>query len=243
MDDGGGPDRDHRGGHEVERADVVERPAREPDVVAREPELGDVRVVLPREIGVRDHYALRATRRARRVHQTVEVVAGYGRARRGVARGQVGEAVPARNARPGDADAREVGQAAGGVVGEVDELGVADEGACLRVLEDEPELGRGEAPVDRHRDRAEVVGREDRREELDAVVGEQADDVARADVARLQPAGERGRPFRHLLIGDGRVAADRDRLVGRTARVVLEHGQPTHVGLHPRGRLPAHGAA
>src|SRR6185436_9545767 len=110
----------------------------------------------------------------------------------------------------------------------------------LRVLEDEPELGCREAPIDRHRDRAEVVGREDRREELVAVVGEQADDVAGTDAARVQTACERGGPLGHPAIRHDVVAADRERLVGCAARVVLEHADPAHVRLRPGF---AHGAA
>ena len=57
----------------------------------------------------------------------------------------------------------------------------------LRVLEDEAELGGCQPPVDRHRDRAQVVGGEDRREELDVVVREQPDDVARAMPRAVKP--------------------------------------------------------
>ena len=64
----------------------------------------------------------------------------------------------------------------------------------LGVLEDVAHLGRGEPPVDRHGDRAEVVGGEDRLEELGAVVREQADDVAAPDAALVQAAGQRRRP-------------------------------------------------
>ena len=42
VDDRGRTDRDHRRGDEVERADVVQRPTRQADIGAREPELGDV---------------------------------------------------------------------------------------------------------------------------------------------------------------------------------------------------------
>jgi hypothetical protein len=68
--------RDQRGGGEVERADVVQRAAREPEVVARDAELHECAMVLPRQVGVRDHHALRAAGRARRVHEPVDVVAG-----------------------------------------------------------------------------------------------------------------------------------------------------------------------
>ena len=72
------------------------------------------------------------------------------------------------------------------VVRELEQRLVAHEDARLGVLQDEPELRCGEAPVDRHRDRAQVVRREDRRQELVAVVREQADDVTRADATLLR---------------------------------------------------------
>ena len=75
MDDRGRADRDHRRRDEVERADVVQRPARQADVARREAELGDVGVVLPRQVGVGEHHALRASGRPGGVHQPVDVVA------------------------------------------------------------------------------------------------------------------------------------------------------------------------
>ncbi len=113
---------------------------------------------------------------------------------------------------------------------------VAHERARFGVLEDEPQLRRREPPVDRHRDRAEMVGGEDRREELDAVVREQPDDVAGADAACVQPARQRRGPVRHRPVGDDLVAEDGDRLVRRAARVVLEHTEPAHVRMHPSSR-------
>ena len=100
------------------------------------------------------------------------------------------------------------------------------------MLQDEAELRRGEAPVDRHRDRAQVVRREDRRHELVAVVREQADHVTRADTTLLEPARQCGSPVDHPLVGDGLVAEHAERLVGSAARVVLQHAEPTHVGIH-----------
>ena len=86
VDHGGGVERpvddrraaggDQRRGREVERADVVERTAREAEVVAREAELDDVGEVLPRQVGVGEHHALGAPGGARRVHQAVHVVGG-----------------------------------------------------------------------------------------------------------------------------------------------------------------------
>ena len=74
MDDRRGAGRDERGGREVERTDVVERPAGETQVGAREAELDDVRQVLPRQVGVGDHHALRAAGRARGVEDRGVVV-------------------------------------------------------------------------------------------------------------------------------------------------------------------------
>ena len=59
-----------------------------------------------------------------------------------------------------------------------------------------------------------------------------ADDVAGADTARLQPAGQRCGPLRHLLIGDDVVAEDGERLARRAACMVLEHSEPAHVRIH-----------
>ena len=81
---------------------------------------------------------------------------------------------------------------------------------------------------------ADVVRGEDRRQELDAVVRQQPDDVAGTDSSRVEPGRQRGRPIRHRPIGDGVVAVDRERPVRRTARVVLEHSDPAHVGMDRR---------
>ena len=54
---------------EVERPDVIERTASQTHVGGGETELGDVREVLPREVRVGDHDALRTARGSRGVHQ------------------------------------------------------------------------------------------------------------------------------------------------------------------------------
>ena len=111
-----------------------------------------------------------------------------------------------------DAHAHEVALHAGGrLVGERDELPVAHERAGLGVVEDVAQLRRGEPPVDRHRDRAEMVGGEDRLQELGAVVRQQADDVARTHATRLQPGRERTGAPGHLAVGDRLAAVDRQR--------------------------------
>ena len=54
-------------------------PHASPTSARREPELGDVGEVLPRQVGVGEHHALRPPGRSRRVHQPVDVVAAHGR--------------------------------------------------------------------------------------------------------------------------------------------------------------------
>ena len=114
---------------------------------------------------------------------------------------EIGEPLPPGDVLGRDADADEVAlESVGRFVREVDERVVAHERARFGVLEDEPQLRRREPPVDRHRDRTEVVGGEDRRQELDAVVREQPDDVAGADAARVRARPPARRPNRsHLL--------------------------------------------
>ena len=152
-------------------------------------------------------------------------------------------ATPTRRAPEPSTLARTSGvlQALRGVVRQVDERLVAHEGGGLGVLEDVAHLGGGEPPVDRHRDGAEVVGGEDRLEELGAVVREQADDVAGADTPVRQAPGQRRDPFGHLAVGDGLALEDRERLVRGAGGVVGEHREPVHVGLHRRLGHHAHG--
>ena len=160
------------------------------------PNSDDVREVLPRQVGVRDHDALRATRRSRRVHQAVHVVTRGRRAFRDARRRpQLARAQSTRRAPVGEAHPDEVAfHRLRRLVGEIDERVVAHQRPRFRVVEDVPELRRGEPPVDRHRDRTQVVRGEDRLEELGAVVREQPDDVTGADPAFLQPRRERGGP-------------------------------------------------
>ena len=244
MDDGGRARGDERRGREVERADVVQRPASQPEIAAGEAELDDVREVLPRQIGVGDHDSLRTTRRSRGVHQPVDVVAGGGNARPDARRRpEIRERRPRVRGRLREADPD--GPAfhpLHRVVGEIDERFVAHQRASSRVVKDVPQLRRGEPPVDRHRDRTQVVRREDRLQELSAVVRQEADDIARADPALVQPGRQRGRSRGQLAVGDGLAAEDREWLVRRAARVVLEHSEPADVRLHQRrvlhGRNP-----
>ena len=127
-----------------------------------------------------------------------------------------------------------------GLVGEPDQRVVAHQGPRLGVVEDEADLLGRQPPVDRHGDGAEVVGGEDRRQELDAVVREQPDDVAGADAPRAR--GRRRAPAARSTIprvGDDVVAVDGDRLVGRAARRGAR-APPTQLmsGLHRRDLRP-----
>ena len=204
VDDRRRPRRDQRGGREVERADVVERPAGQAEVGAGEAELDDVGQVLPGQVGVGEHHALGPPGGARRVHQPVDVV-GRPRARRRrrpgrVARSSASDVHPSggrvRDAAPARACAS-MPAVASSASSTSDSSHTRARG--LGVLEDVAHLGCGEPPVDRHGDGAEVVGGEDRLEELGAVVREQAHDVAAADAPRRagrRPAPRPARPSR-----------------------------------------------
>jgi len=93
--------------------------------------------------------------------------------------------------------------------------------------------------IDRHRHRAEVVDREDRLEELDAVVGEQRDDIAACHACGSERAGKLPRPLRHLAIGDGAAFEHHDRVIGRRLGSVPEDPTPVQIRLHPRPPLRA----
>ena len=185
---------DERRGREVERADVVERPARETEIHAGEAELDDVREVLPREVGVGQHDALRAARGARGVHQPVNIVAGHrqrgGDARR---RPELDQRRPPFRCHRRDADADDIAVPCPSLLRSRDRRATRrHQRTRFRVVEDVAQLRRREPPVDRHRDHAEVVRGEDALEELGAVVREQADHVAGADPALVQPGRQRG---------------------------------------------------
>ena len=82
----------------------------------------------------------------------------------------------------------------------------------------------------------EVVGGEDRLEELGAVVREERHDVARPDPALGQATGQRGHAAGHLPVGRGLSLEHRDHLVRRPLGVVGEHVEPVHVRRsHRRG--------
>ena len=196
----GAPTRDERRRRQVERADVVQRAAGQPEVGRREPELGDVGQVLPRQVGVGDHDALGPTGRPRRVHQPVDVVGvvrGRAAARTGL---ELGEAAPTARAGSARADTHQRGlHVRSRGPGQVAECVVADQCPRRGVLQDVTHLRGRQPPVDRHGNGAEVVRGEHHLEELRTVVGEQPDDVTLAHPSLGQPAGQgdaRAPPFR-----------------------------------------------
>jgi hypothetical protein len=147
-------------------------------------------------------------------------------------RGQVDEPVPAADPLADGDPNRCRPEAADGVVGQVEQLVVGDDGPSLRVLEDVGDLGGGEPPVDRHGDGAQVVGGVDGGEEVGAVVGEQRPHVAGPDAPFLEAAGHRGGPVDHGAVGDDVVAVDRQGLLGHPPRVVLQDAEPAQIRVH-----------
>ena len=106
---------------------------------------------------------------------------------------QIGKPLPPLDVLRRDAHTDEVArQLIRRFVRELDEGFVANECSSSGVVEDERELRRGEPPVDRHRNRAQMVRGEDRLEELGAVVREDADDVAGPHAAFVEPGSQPG---------------------------------------------------
>src|SRR4051812_29285096 len=234
MQDDRRPRGDERRRRQVERTDVVQRTARQPEVVAREAELHKMREVLPRQVGVGEHHALRPAGGARRVHQPVHVVAGRDRARdRRRGRAYVGQRLPSVRCGGCDAQPGEVAlESDRRLAGELEQVRVADQRPGPGVLQDVAHLRCGQSPVDRHRDRPEVVRGEERLEELGTVVGEQRDDVTAPHPALVQPGREPGGAIGHRAVRDGRALENRERLVRRSGRVVGENGEPVDVCGH-----------
>src|SRR5204862_2301806 len=77
--------------------------------------------------------------------------------------------------------------------------------------------------------RTQVVGGEHCLQELGTVVRQQSHDIAATHAAVGQPARKRGRTLSHLGVADRRALEDRDRLVRRASRMVMQDGEPVHV--------------
>jgi hypothetical protein len=161
----------------VDAADVEQRLPGEPDVVGAGAHLADPALRGGDQVAVGQQRALRPSRRARRVTQ-----------QRGIFRAHVGLL-----GRPAFRDRGLVGRPRlqlDGVVGEA--LGTRADDQCggAGVLEDVRDLVRRQPEVDRHRARAEPVAGEQRLGELEPVVQEQRDAVARPDAGAGEPRGE-----------------------------------------------------
>ena len=163
-------------------------PQASPRSALGEAELHDVGEVLPRQVGVGEHHALGPAGGAGGVHQAVDVVGGGGEVRPRWPAAEVGQRRPSVGGRGRGGGPHEGGlDALGRLVGQLDQGLVAHQGPRAGVLEDVPHLGRREPPVDRHRDGAQVVGGEDRLQELGAVVREQGHDIAGATPRSASP--------------------------------------------------------
>ena len=228
------PAGDERGRREIERPHVIQRPAREAQVRVRETELNDVGQVLPGQVGVRDHHALRAARGARGVHETVDVVGLGGDGLRQVPSASSsasvvhpGAATPAMHdrtmasSRPAVACVASSSSASSHTSARASECSRMNRtsGAASRQL-----IGHGDGP--------EAVRREHRLEELRAVVREQGDDVAGSDPPGLPPAGQRPGSGLHLGVGEHLAFEHRDRLFRRARRVMGQYAEPVDVRPH-----------
>ena len=91
---------------------------------------------------------------------------------------------------------------------EIEVLGADKEGAQLAVVDDELELGAGEADVQGREGRARVVGGEVRLEVAVGVVGEDTDVVAGLDAEGEDARGERADAPGRLGVGAAHVAVD-----------------------------------
>ena len=235
MDDRGGAGGDQSRGREVERADVIQRPAGEAQIARREAELDEVCEVLPRQVGMGDHDALGTTRRPRCVHQTVHVVRVGGGLFDGVAGGlELIERRPPVGSVGFEARPQQRGlQTNRRCAAQFRQRRVAHQSPGFGMIEDVAHLGRRQPPVDRHRDRAQVVGRKDGLEELRAVVREEGDDVPLPDSALVESGGQGPRSIGHLAVRADLALEHRHGAFGRPRRVMVEHTEPVHVRPHP----------
>ncbi len=160
---------------------------------------------LPVEIVVAVHDALRAVRRARRIHEAEEVV-GLGCVHwRGSCRPGEACAVALRRLLEEDDVANSFRRGCG-------KLRIAKQKARAGVIEDVAHLVGREAIVDRQRHGADVARRKRQLDERRAVFHQQRDHVAGADALRHQPAGRSLDAGHQLGVGG--------------ARARVEHGGP-----------------
>ncbi len=195
-------------------------------------------------------HSLRPGRRARRVVDGGGGrLVGLPRGGLGAAHVQFGVALGSQHVAAGRSDA---GQ-------RLVELGVDQDDRCLRVLEDVPDLGRGQSEVDRDQDPAPAGHPEERGEEPSRVVGDDGHPLAGADAESIETGGLGPCPGRQLgegqgwprfgrllrLVDDGDPAGvGRRRTVQEVTDVELDvHGSPSGAALalhlsKPEGRGP-----
>ncbi len=214
VDDGRRPGGDERCGRQIERADVVERAAREAEIRAGEAELHQVREFFHARLAcvsmtpfgrpvVPDVYMSRCTSSGpRRAAGRRIGVRSVGQRLPSAAAPATTRTIRARPSSPSVA-----------CVGEIDQRGVAHERPGLRMFEDVAHLRRGQPPVDRHRDSTEVVGGEDRLRGTRAVVGQQRHDIALPDAPARQAAGQSSGACRQLPVRRRLALEDGQRLV------------------------------
>ncbi len=164
----------------VEPTDVEQRLTGQPDIVLRRVQLVDPAQRAHDEAAVAEQCAFRATSGARRVHHERNVLLRH--LRPGSERLGLGErALIILTHRQPDRERREC---------EVRQFRADDEADGVRVAKDVRDLVPCEADVHRHGGRACAVAREQRLDELEAVVKKQSDAVARADATCDERAGQ-----------------------------------------------------
>jgi hypothetical protein len=133
--------------------------------------------------------------------------------------------------------ARRPRHAGGGARRELLERGLVQQHAGLGVLDELAQLGRGEARVERERDRAEARRREDRLEEGAAVAEQDRHALAGPDPGRAQPARAARRALLERAVVERAPGLDQRGALARERRAAREPA--AHVVEDARhGRLP-----
>ena len=119
-----------------------------------------------------------------------------------------------------------------GVVHRAGRAGGGQQDPDVGVADDLAQLMGAEAPVDRHRDRAELGDREDRDHEVEAVRHEDADLVAALHTEPAQRASEIIRESCELWVRDARLGEDERLVVGACRLAVDEIAQCRRLDEH-----------
>ena len=191
---------------------------------------------------VREDGALRATRRAARVHliEIVVVAPPPIRVRRRLRADPLLVVDPAVRARAVERHPRlHVSEIGAHRVDLLDEFAAGDDEARARIAHDVRELGRREPIVQRNRRRARLGAGVVEERILETVLGEQREAVARGEAGRGQSVGELVRLCVSFTVREPAVAgfdAERVRLLAREEieRIVELHGDPPRPTIVPR---------